>query len=184
MKKTSLWDLYFTFFKIGGLTFGGGYAMLPLLQEEVVNKRRWASEEELLDMYAIGQVTPGIIAVNTATMVGYRKRGILGGIIATLGEISPSILIITTLATILLRYKDAVYLQRAFVGIRIAVCAMVTVSIIKLMKKSLVDLPTVMLYLVVVASTLLFSLSPIIVVIVAILFGIVVQNIKHKKERT
>ncbi len=184
MKKVTVWDLYITFFKIGGLTFGGGYAMLPLLQEEVVNKRRWASEEELLDMYAIGQVTPGIIAVNTATMVGYRKRGILGGIIATLGEISPSILIITTLATILLRYKDAVYLQRAFVGIRIAVCAMVTVSIIKLMKKSLVDLPTVMLYLVVVASTLLFSLSPIIVVIVAILFGIVVQNIKHKKERT
>ncbi|HPB42621.1 MAG: chromate transporter [Sphaerochaeta sp.] len=184
MKKTSLWDLYFTFFKIGGLTFGGGYAMLPLLQEEVVNKRRWASEEELLDMYAIGQVTPGIIAVNTATMVGYRKRGILGGIIATLGEISPSILIITTLATILLRYKDAVYLQQAFVGIRIAVCATVTVSIIKLMKKSLVDLPTVLFYLLVVASTLMFSLSPIIVVIVAILFGIVVQNIKCKKERT
>lgn len=182
MKKTSLWDLYFTFFKIGGLTFGGGYAMLPLLQEEVVNKRRWASEEELLDMYAIGQVTPGIIAVNTATMVGYRKRGILGGVIATLGEISPSIIIITTLATILLRYKDAPYLQQAFSGIRIAVCATVTMSIIRLMKKSLVDLPTILLYLLVVASTVLFSLSPVIVVLVAILFGIVVQNIKHRKE--
>lgn len=176
MSTPSLWELYITFFKIGGLTFGGGYAMLPLLQKEVADRKRWASEEELLDIYAIGQVTPGIIAVNTATMVGYRTRGILGGIIATLGEISPSILIITTLATVLLRYKDSIYLQQAFGGIRIAVCATVTVSIIKLMKKSLVDLPTVLFYLLVVASTLIFSLSPIIVVIIAILFGIVVQG--------
>jgi len=184
MKKISLWNLYFTFFKIGGLTFGGGYAMLPLLQEEIVNKLNWASDEELLDIYAIGQVTPGIIAVNTATMIGYRKRGVLGGIIATLGAITPSVVIITTLATILLRYKDAPQLQQAFSGIRIAVCATVTVSIIKLMKKSLVDLPTILLFLVVVASSLACSISPIIVVIVAILFGIAVQNIKHKKERS
>lgn len=184
MSEPSLWKLFSTFFKIGGLTFGGGYAMLPLLTEEVVNKHKWASEEELLDMYAIGQVTPGIIAVNTATMVGYRKRGVLGGIIATLGEISPSILIITTLATILLRFKDNIYLQQAFGGIRIAVCATVTVAIIKLMKKSLVDLPTILLYLLVVASALIFSLSPIIIVIIAILFGITVQNVKERGKKS
>ncbi|MFA5698647.1 MAG: chromate transporter [Sphaerochaeta sp.] len=183
MKKTSLWQIYATFFKIGGLTFGGGYAMLPLLQQEVVHTHHWASEEELLDIYAIGQVTPGIIAVNTATMIGYRQRGVLGAILATLGEITPSILIITTLATILLTFKDNNHLQNAFGGVRIAVCATLTVSIIRLMKKALIDVPTILFYLVVVGATFFFALSPIIVVIAAIVFGIGIQNSKEKRKK-
>ena len=88
-------DLFLTFARIGGLTFGGGYAMLPMLQREVVEKRGWATEDELTDYYAIGQCTPGIIAVNTATFIGNKNKGILGGIVATLGVVFPSIVIIT-----------------------------------------------------------------------------------------
>ena len=90
-----LFDLFFTFARIGGLTFGGGYAMLPMLQREVVEKRNWATEEEIMDYYAIGQCTPGIIAVNTATFVGYKTKGLLGGILATLGVVFPSLVIIS-----------------------------------------------------------------------------------------
>ena len=102
MKK--LWDMFLTFARIGGLTFGGGYAMLPMLQREVVEKQGWATEEELADYYAIGQCTPGIIAVNTATFVGYRQAGIIGGIFATLGVIFPSVVIITVIAAFLTNF--------------------------------------------------------------------------------
>lgn len=93
-----LLDLFLTFARIGGLTFGGGYAMLPILQREVVEKRHWATEEELMDYYAIGQCTPGIIAVNTATFVGQGLAGSIGGIVATLGVVFPSLIIITVIA--------------------------------------------------------------------------------------
>lgn len=99
MKKARiLWDLFFTFMQVGGLTFGGGYAMLPILQREVVEKRGWATDEELTDYFAVGQCTPGIIAVNTATFVGQKQAGILGGIVATLGVVAPSLVIISILA--------------------------------------------------------------------------------------
>ena len=90
---TSLWELYITFFKVGIMTFGGGYAMLPILQREVVENKGWATEAELADYYAIGQCTPGVIAVNTATFIGQKTKGVAGGIIATLGVVSPSLLI-------------------------------------------------------------------------------------------
>ena len=102
MKK--LWELYITFLRIGGLTFGGGMAMLPMLKKEVVEKKGWSTEEELLDIYAIGQCTPGIIAVNTSTYIGYEQAGICGGICGTLGMVTPSLIIITLVATILNRF--------------------------------------------------------------------------------
>ncbi len=179
-KQAGLWQLYATFFKIGGLTFGGGYAMLPMLQREVIDKHNWVTEQEVLDIYAIGQCTPGIIAVNTATMIGYRKRGIAGAVAATLGEVSPSLLIITLLATVLFHVEDSVMVQRAFGGIRVAVCALITQSVITLAKKSLIDLPTILLYAIVVLSTFFFSISPILVVLFAIFFGLSVQTIKRR----
>ncbi|NBK21643.1 MAG: chromate transporter [Spirochaetia bacterium] len=182
MKRNAagLWDLYISFFKIGGLTFGGGYAMLPMLQREVITKHNWVTEEEVLDIYAIGQCTPGIIAVNTATMIGYRKRGIVGAIVATLGEVSPSLILITLLATILFHVQDNEVVQHAFGGIRVAVCALITQSVITLAKKSLIDIPTVLLYLAVVLSTFFLSVSPIVVVIFAICFGLSVQKMKRR----
>ncbi|MBP3925823.1 MAG: chromate transporter, partial [Clostridium sp.] len=112
-------DLFLTFARIGGLTFGGGYAMLPMLQREVVEKRGWATEEELMDYYAIGQCTPGIIAVNTATFVGQSTAGTIGGIIATLGVVFPSLIIITLIAAFLQNFAQLPIVQNAFAGIRV-----------------------------------------------------------------
>ncbi len=181
-REAKLWELYYTFLKIGGLTFGGGYAMLPMLQREVIDIHHWVTEEEVLDIYAIGQCSPGIIAVNTATMIGYRKRGILGAIFATLGEVTPSLLLISILSTVLLQVQDSVWVQRAFGGIRVSVCALITQSVLSLSKKSLMDLPTSIFYLITVAAMLLFSLSPLIVVPVAIIYGLMVRRIQRRKS--
>ena len=133
----NLCQLYWSFFKIGGLTFGGGLTMLPMLEHELVDKRQWISEEDLLDCYAIGQCTPGIIAVNTATFVGYKREGVLGGIFATLGMVSPSLIIITLVASVLNAFMDNVYFQHALNGIRGVVCALLINTVINLGKKSL-----------------------------------------------
>ena len=132
-----LWDLYRSFFMIGALTFGGGYAMLPMLEREIVNKHAWATQEEILNYFAIGQCTPGIIAVNTATFVGYKRKGVPGGIAATLGVISPSIVIIVLIAMLLEHFMDIVWVQHAFAGIRVAVCALIVSSVIKLLKSGI-----------------------------------------------
>ena len=107
------WELFYSFAKIGAFTFGGGYAMLPLIQREVVEKKHWATEEEIMDYYAVGQCTPGIIAVNTATFIGYYKKGIIGGIFATLGVIFPSIVIILLIASLLQNFSDLAIVQHA-----------------------------------------------------------------------
>ncbi len=127
-------DLFLTFARIGGLTFGGGYAMLPMLQREVVDNRGWASEEELTDCYAVGQCTPGVIAVNTATYIGYKVKGIAGGIFATAGVVAPSLIIITLIAAFLQNFSDIAWVKHAFAGIRVVVTVMVLQTVIKLFK--------------------------------------------------
>ncbi len=179
-EKTTLWQLYSSFFKIGGLTFGGGLAMLPMLQREVIAKHRWVTEEQLLDIYAIGQCTPGIIAINTASLIGFKRRGVWGSIVATLGMVTPSLVLITLIASVLSQFEENIFIQRAFGGIRVAVCALITQSVITLYKKSIVDLPTLLLCLVTVAGTTLLQLSPIVFVILGIVFGLVVQNLKRR----
>ena len=174
-------DLYCAFFRIGLLTFGGGYAMLPMLEREVVNKFHWATYEELLDCYAIGQCTPGVIAVNTGTYIGYKQKGIAGGILATLGVISPSIIIITVIAMILYPYMGNEYVMRAFAGIRIAVCALVASSVIKLVKKSVKDIFGIMLAVAAFAIVALLGASPIWVTIGAGLFGFIRGRVVNKK---
>ncbi|MDX9915678.1 MAG: chromate transporter [Sphaerochaeta sp.] len=180
--RVRLAALYLAFLKIGALTFGGGYAMLPMLQREVIDKHGWATAEEVLDIWAIGQCTPGIIAVNTATMIGYRKRGIAGAIVATLGEVTPSLLIITALASLLARVQDSVWVARAFAGIRIAVCALIVQSIITLARKSVVDLPSILLFLASVVLTFLFGFTPIAVVTLAIFCGLIVGWVRRGRS--
>lgn len=130
-------QLYLTFMRIGGLTFGGGLAMLPMLKYELVEKKNWIKEEELLDCYAIGQCTPGIIAVNTATYVGYKRKGVKGGIVATLGMITPSLVIITLVAICLQAFMENVWVQHALMGVRAVVCALMLNTVVTLAKKSL-----------------------------------------------
>ena len=155
-----LWDLYRAFFTIGALTFGGGYAMLPMLEREIVAKHKWSTSEELLDYFAIGQCTPGVIAVNTATFVGYKTRGVLGGIVATLGVVSPSIVIITVIAMVLSNFMENPWVMHAFAGIRVAVCALIVSSVIKLAKSNIKKYWHIALAVCAFAVVALFGLSP------------------------
>ena len=172
----TLLQLFLVFARIGGFTFGGGYAMLPLLQREIVEKRKWATQEELMDYYAIGQCTPGIIAVNTATFIGYKIKGIIGGIVATVGVVAPSIVIIVVISAFISNFQDLQAVKWAFGGIRAAVIALIVSSVIKLSNKSLVDVVTVILFLVVTALSFFTNLSPAIFVVAAGLCGIVLKG--------
>lgn len=142
-------SLFFTFAKIGVCTFGGGYAMLPILQRELVDNKGWATEEELADYYAVGQCTPGVIAVNTATFVGYNRLGWLGGIVATLGVVFPCLVIIMAIAAFLSNFMHLDVVVHAFNGVRAGVVALIFSSILKLLKTSLVDWKTRLIYVVV-----------------------------------
>jgi len=161
-----LMELYWAFFRIGGLTFGGGLTMLPMLKYELVQKRDWISEEQLLDCYAIGQYTPGIIAINTATFVGYLRKGVVGGISATLGMMSPSVMIITVIALCLENFMDNVWLQHALMGVRGVVCALMLNTVITLAKKSLVS-PVTYLICGVAFLAAMFTDIPLIVIVLA-----------------
>lgn len=175
-----VFQLYLTFFKIGLTMFGGGYAMLPLLQAEIVEKRSWTTEEELLNYFAVGQCTPGIIAVNTATFVGYKQKGIGGAIMATLGIVSPSIIIILLIATVLDKYADNVWVGHAFAGIRVAVCALVLSSIVKLWKSGVKNKWGILLFLLSFVLIAFIGVSTVWPVIGAIALGIIIQLAKEK----
>lgn len=142
-------DLFVTFAKVGVMTFGGGYAMLPILQREIVEKKGWATEDQLADYYAVGQCTPGVIAVNTATFVGSSQAGVLGGIIATLGVVFPSLVIILIIAAFLSNFMTMEVVAHAFNGVRAGVTALILVSVIKLFKGAVKDWPTRIIYILV-----------------------------------
>ena len=142
-------DLFLTFARIGVCTFGGGYAMLPILQRELVENKGWATEGELADYYAVGQCTPGIIAVNTATFVGRSQAGIVGGVFATLGLVFPSVAIIMVIAAFLQNFMHLKFVVHAFNGVRAGVVALIASSVIKLLKTSVIDWPTRVIYAVV-----------------------------------
>ncbi len=129
-------DLFLTFAKVGVCTFGGGYAMLPILQREVVEKKGWATDEELTDYFAIGQCTPGIIAVNTATFIGHKYKGKAGGILATLGVVFPSVVIITVIAAFLSNFADIPAVKHALAGVNAGVVALIASSVLKLGKST------------------------------------------------
>lgn len=169
--------LYAAFFRIGILTFGGGLTMLPMLKYELVEKRKWITEEYLLDCYAIGQCTPGIIAVNTATFVGYKRKGTPGGIVATLGMVSPSVLIITVVALFLEVLIKHPITQHALMGIRGVVCALMLNTVLTLAKKSLVSPITVAICVVAFALALLTEIPTVLLIIVAGAAGVVIQKV-------
>lgn len=184
-------DLFLTFAQVGVCTFGGGYAMLPILQREVVEKRGWATEGELTDYFAIGQCTPGIIAVNTATFVGQTRKGTLGGVIATLGVVFPSVVIITLIAAGLESFADLPVVAHAFAGVRACVVALIAASVLKLAKGSLVDGPARGIFAGVLALSLAGSYvvglpwllaqltSPVLLVVLAGLCGLLIRRIRR-----
>ena len=175
-------DLFLNFAKVGVMTFGGGMAMLPILQREIVEKKHWATEDELGDYYAIGQCTPGIIAVNTATFVGQKQAGVLGGIVATLGMVFPSLIIITVLAGLIATFSHLAWVQHAFAGIRVCVCVLIFNAVLKLLKSSVKDWPAAVIFVAVLAASLFTNLSPVLFVAAAALCGIVVQNLIRREK--
>ena len=173
MKKYA--ELFLAFATIGVTTFGGGIAMLPILQRELVEKRHWTTEEQLADYFAIGQCTPGIIAVNTATFVGFDRAGVIGGIVATLGLIFPSFVIITALAAFLTSFAGLEAVRHAFNGIRSCVVALILISVIKLGKKSIIDYKCLIIFLIVLGLSLFSPVSPAILVILAGVAGLILR---------
>ena len=173
-------ELFLTFAKMGVMTFGGGMAMLPILQREVVDNKHWVTEEELVDYYAIGQCTPGIIAVNTATFIGQKKGGVIGGILATLGVVFPSLIIISLLAGLITNFSHLAWVKNAFAGIQVCVCVLIFNAVMKLLKKSVVDKRTATIFVVVLVGSVFLDLSPAWFVIAAAVAGILLKNLEVK----
>ena len=176
-----LGELFLTFAKIGSITFGGGMAMLPILQREVVEHKGWATEQELTDYYAIGQCTPGIIAVNTATFVGQKTAGAAGGVAATLGMVTPSLLLITLLAGLITNFSQLAWVKNAFAGIQVCVCVLILNSVLKLMKQSVIDRRTAVLFAAVLAGSVALNVSPVWFVLGSAILGVILKALEAKK---
>lgn len=172
-----LLTLFLTFARVGVMTFGGGYAMLPILQREVVERRHWATDEELADYFAIGQCTPGVIAVNTATFIGQKQKGIPGGIAATLGVVFPSLVILSVLAGVIDAFSHLAWVQHAFAGIRVCVCVLIFNAVAKLWKSAVKDWYCGVIFGIVLSLSLLTELSPIVYVLAAAAAGIAIKSI-------
>lgn len=165
-------ELVVSFFKIGIMTFGGGYAMLPMLQRELVENRKWVTEEEILNYFAIGQCTPGVIAVNTATFVGYKRCKIPGAIFATIGVVLPSMIIITVIAAVLSNFAHIPAVQHAFAGIRIAVSALIVASVIKLIKTNIKSIAQIIIAVAAFVLVAVLGQNPVFAVIGAAVAGL------------
>lgn len=172
--------LFFTFMKMGAVNFGGGYAMLPLLQKELVDKRKWTTIEEIQDYFAIGQCTPGVIAVNVSTFIGYKKKGILGGIVATLGFVFIPIIIILCISSILLEFSNNQYVQDAFAAIRVCVVVLILQAAIKIIKKSIIDYYALTLFLIIFFLSIFTDFSSIFYVLGAGFLGITYKVLREK----
>lgn len=178
-----LLKLFFAFAKIGAVTFGGGYAMLPILQRDIVKKYGWATDKELVDYFAVGQCTPGVIAVNTATFIGYKKKGILGGIFATLGVVFPSVIIISIIAAFVSNYADIPAVKYAFNGIRVCVCVLIFNAIIKLSKESLVDKWTWLIFALILILSLFFNIPTFVLVIASGFVGYIIKRLVKEEKK-
>ena len=177
-------ELYFAFVKIGAFTFGGGLAMMPIMQRELIEKRGWVSEEELIDYFAIGQSTPGIIAVNVATFVGYKKLGWLGGIIGTLGVVTPSWVIIMLLAGAISSVDKYPLAQRALRGINVAVAALLTSVIVKFTKKTIKNFWNALFILLAFALIYFFKVQSVWIILSSLIIGCLLTLYKQKKHKT
>lgn len=185
-----LLELYWAYLKIGCINFGGGYAMLPLLERELVNKRGWTTMEELRDYFAIGQCTPGLIALNVSTFIGQKRKGVAGAVAAMLGFLTAPIAIILVIAAFLRNFAELEVVQHAFAGIRVCVCVLIVQAVLRLWKSSVVDVFTFVLYIVILALSALStftSLLPVkipaaVLVILAGLAGLTASLLKNRRS--
>ena len=176
-----LFEIFIASAKVGALTFGGGYAMLPILQREIVENKGWNSEAEILDYYALAQCLPGILMVNTLAFVGKNRKGNIGAVFAALGAAAPSFLIITIIATVLTAFADVPAVKNAFAGIRVCVCVLIFNAITKLWKSAIADITCLLLFLAVLTASLLLDVTPILFVVVSALLGIAITMLSARK---
>ena len=173
----NLFALFIAFARVGVMTFGGGYAMIPILEREIVDKHGWASSEELMDYYAVGQCTPGVIAVNTATFIGQKCAGTVGGVVATLGVVFPSLVIICVIAGILTNFADIPAVKSAFAGISVCVCVLIFNAVGKLWKSDVPDKGGLCLCLGVFVLSVFLDVSPVVYVVVCAAAGILLTRL-------
>ena len=182
-KLKDFFELYFAFVKIGAFTFGGGLAMMPIMQRELIEKRGWITDDELIDYFAIGQSTPGIIAVNVATFVGYKRLGWPGGIIGTLGVVTPSWVISMILAGAISSIDRYPLAQKALKGINVAVAALLTSVIVKFSKKNIKNIWNALFMLLAFVLIYFFKVQSVWIILEALLTGCLLTLYKQKKAR-
>lgn len=171
-------SLFASFFKIGLVTFGGGLAMLPILKRDLVDSKGWLTEDEILDYFAIGQSTPGIIAVNVATFVGYKRAGVIGSIFSTSGIVFPSLIIITLIAAFVSNFNELVWVQKALKGINVAVSVLLVKAVFSFGKKTVFDLCTFFIAALSFVLMFAFNVQGVWIVIGSALLGWIFQTIK------
>ena len=175
-----LLNMFWTFFKIGAFTFGGGYAMIPLIETEVVGKKKWLSKEDFLDIIVISQTFPGALAVNSSIFIGYRISGLLGAIIGLLGVVLPSFFIILFIAAFFMKFRDYHYVNLVFQGISAAVPILIIIAVVSLAKSVKKSYANFIIILVSMASILLFHVHPVIVIVLSGLYGVIFYGKKVK----
>ena len=175
-------ELFAAFFKMGVLTFGGGYAMIPVVERELINKRGWVTMDEVMDYYTVAQITPGIIAVNLSTFVGCKREGPLGGILATLGFVLPGVSFVTIIAVFLANFADFPAVNHAFTGVRVAVCALILDTVIKLVKGVFKDKKAAGIYAAAFALSAAWNVSPVLLVAASGLLGLLLFRPKPAPE--
>ena len=176
-------ELFFSFCYIGLFMFGGGYAMLPLLEHVIVDKKKWLTHEEILDLYALAQCTPGVVAVNTATKTGYKIKGTIGALFATVGVIVPSFIIIVIISMVLKSFSEIEQVSSMLTGIRIAACAMIINTLIKLMKAGIKGWIGVLVFAAAVVLALILKVQPVWIVLMGIFVGIASEKFRKKEDK-
>lgn len=178
-------ELFKVFFKIGAFTFGGGYAMIPLIEEEIVNNKKWVSKDDVFDIFSISQSIPGAIAINTSTLVGYKIAGKIGAISATFGVILPSFAIISIIAMFFMKISDSKIVEAIFTGVNGAVIVLILLAAKKMIKIAVHNSLSVVIILATVLIVLLTDLSPIFIIISGALIGILLYFYEnhYKKEK-
>lgn len=175
-------DIFWTMFKIGITTFGGGYAMVAIIDRELSDRKQWIEKEELLNYIAISQITPGVIAVNVSTFVGRKRGGIFGAICATLGVITPSIIIIMIIAALLTNFAEYEIVKHAFAGIRVCVCVLIINATIGFIKKTVVDLLSLVIFLCVFVTAAFTRIETVYIVLAVILLSVIWTIVKSGKQ--
>ncbi|HOJ79199.1 MAG TPA: chromate transporter [Bacillota bacterium] len=179
----TLWRMFIIFFRIGAFTIGGGYAMLPLIEQEVVDKEKWISAEDIVDVFAVSQAIPGVISINSSMIIGYKVAGLPGIIVASLGVILPSFITILLIAYLLINIRDNVYIIKAFNGVRAGVTALIALSAVKLGQKTIRSTFGVILAISAFIAVIIFDVHASWTILLGGLLGLLVFGLKGNKQK-